>query len=100
MHTVGIVGLLTMEMGVSDSYTCFWYPFLSTELPHLALRRGFIPSLIASCYVKLISLEGLLFSEEMNEHWIYGGGEVEEAGKWRRLESGGREGCCWNVLYE
>jgi hypothetical protein len=59
--------------GVSDSFTCFWYPFPPTRLHRSFLIGGFVPYCILLCCVQLVSLGGLLFSE----------------GKWRISKSGG-----------
>jgi hypothetical protein len=59
-----LVGFPTMGMGnVSDYFACAWDPFSPTGLPHPVLIWRFVPSLIVTCYVQLISPGGLRFSQ-------------------------------------
>lgn len=70
-----------MSRGVADSFACAWGPFSPTGLPCPALT-WFVPSPIIFCYtchVQLISLGDLFFSEEKQEEWIRGRGEVGRA---------------------
>lgn len=47
----GFCGTLNSGNGdVSDLFAPLWMTFFSAGLPHLALTRGFLPSLIASSY--------------------------------------------------
>lgn len=77
------LGPLHTCCGIPNS-ACSWYPFTPTELPRPVLIRGFVLSSTASClcYVQLMTLEGLLFSERKQrknasgEEGRYRGGET------------------------
>jgi len=60
------IGLLTLGVGsVSDSFASSWNPFPPAGLLHPTLLWEFVPGLTVNCYaVRLITLGGLLFSEE------------------------------------
>lgn len=87
------MGFLILGVGtVSDSFACPWDTFPPAGLPHPALIRRFVPSLIVSCYT--------MFSRYLWEACSFlkvnrGGVDLSGRGAGR---SGGEEACSQDVM--